>query len=486
MASFNFESESMQENEPSYQIYSPGSVLGLFSNALKINATVNLIYLKGRYAYGGGKAYGNYYYDNLFSESDNISIGVRISALLRTKIVNNEVYTLRGYIEKSIKNSSVELRFVVDEIIQQEEKMISEEELQRYELIQNKLEKGSTDLETVIRNKILKEEPIRMANIYGNNAIVQRDFAEGLDVSQKYFQISEYTCNITSSTSIISKIEEVAESDYDIIALVRGGGDRQSMEAFNDIALSKLFISLPAVTVTAIGHTVDETLLDKLADKRFHLPHEYGAGLHTIVEKLSHEKSNSRALLIDEVKKDVGKQFAEQVLTLEKQLKKKNDEFTEAQKTFKEQSENQVKTFTEQLKVRNEEVEKLKKDLSEKHGEQIKTLTEQLSKRTEEFQKFQELSSKQLQEMQKNFSEQQKLRQQEMDSYKKELAVLYEKNIQSAINEKTASLKAGMESLQQENLRLNAEVNNTKTDYMKIVIAGIIALVLGFVIAKAV
>lgn len=179
----------MQSEETTYQIYSPSSVLGLFSNALKINATINLIYLKGRYAYGGGKAYGNYYYDNLFSESDNISIGVRVSALFRTKIVNNEVYTLRGYIEKSIKNSSVELRFVVDEIIQQEEKAISEDELQRYELIQEKLEKGSTDLETVIRNKILKEEPIRIANIFGNNAIVQRDFAEGLDVSQKYFQI---------------------------------------------------------------------------------------------------------------------------------------------------------------------------------------------------------------------------------------------------------------------------------------------------------
>ncbi|WP_435524587.1 hypothetical protein [Chryseobacterium indoltheticum] len=130
---------------------------------------------------------------------------------MRTKIVNNEVYTLRGYIEKSIKNSSVELRFVVDEIIQQEEKAISEEELQRYELIQAKLEKGSTDLETVIRNKILKEEPIRIANIYGHNAIVQRDFAEGLDVSQKYFQISEYTCSITSSTSIAEKLKEVSK-----------------------------------------------------------------------------------------------------------------------------------------------------------------------------------------------------------------------------------------------------------------------------------
>lgn len=57
------------------------------------------------------------------------------------------------------------------------------------------------------------------------------------------------------------------------------------------------------------GHTVDETLLDKLADKRFHLPHDYGAGLHAIAEKLSHGRSNSRALLIDEVKKDVPNSF---------------------------------------------------------------------------------------------------------------------------------------------------------------------------------
>lgn len=62
----------MQPSEQTYQIYSPSSVLGLFSNALKLNATINLIYLKGRYSFGGGKAYGNSYYDVLFSESDKI------------------------------------------------------------------------------------------------------------------------------------------------------------------------------------------------------------------------------------------------------------------------------------------------------------------------------------------------------------------------------------------------------------------------------
>ena len=416
----------MESNEVSYPVYSPGSVIGIFSNALKLNATVNLIYLKGRYSFGGGKAYGNYFYDLLFSEGDNISIGIRISSLLRSKITNNEIYTLRGYIEKNVKNSSIELRFVVDEIIQQEERSISEEELQRYELIQKKLETGSRDLETLIRDKMLKGEKIRIANIYGNNAIVQKDFSEGLDVSGQYFEIDDHSCNITSSTAIISKLNDISPLDYDIVALVRGGGDRQSMETFNNIQLSELFIELNTVTITAIGHTVDETLLDKLADKRFHLPHDYGAGLHAIVEKLSHERSNSRALLIDEVKKDVSKQFSEQV----------------------------------------------------------KTLTEQLFKRNEEFQKLQESSVKQLQDTQKSFTEQERQRKEEMDSYKKEIAALHEKNMQSAINEKTASMKVRLETLNQDNMRLNQELQSSKTDYMKIIIAFILALFIGFVLAK--
>ena len=445
----------MEDNELAYPIYSPTSVIGIFSNALKLNATVNLIFLKGRYAFGAGKAYGNYFYDHLFSEGDHVSIGIRISSLLRSKIANNEIYTLRGYIEKSIKNSSIELRFVVDEIIQQEKRSISDEELGRYSLIQKKLEIGSKDMETLIRDKMLKGEKIRVANIYGNNAIVQKDFSEGLDVSMKYFDISDHTCNITSSTAIIAKLDEISAMNYDIVALVRGGGDRQSMETFNDLSLSELFISLKPVTVTAIGHTVDETLLDKLADKRFHLPHEYGAGLHSIAEKLSHERSNSRALLIDEVKRDIAKQFSEQVDTLQKQLTKKNDEFTEAQKIYKEQGENQHKAFIDQLNIRNEE-----------------------------FQKLQLSSAKQVDELQKNFQEQQKLRQEEIDKHKKEVDLLHEKNLQSAVSEKTAALKAELEIVKKDNIRLSQAKEGGVSTLIKIVIAFVFALILGYVFAK--
>ncbi|MDM1063953.1 hypothetical protein HXZ62_15500 [Empedobacter falsenii] len=343
--------------------------------------------MRGKYVYGQGKSYGGYYYDFLYAESSPVSIGVKISGLLRTKIVNNETYVLRGFIEKKIKNSSIELVFVVDEIIQQEDKTISEEDLKKFEILQKKLNQESKDLETFIREKLSNKEKIRIANIYGHNAIVQRDFYEGLGIASHEFLIEDYTCNITSATSIFDKLSELKIKDYDIIGIVRGGGDKQSFDAFDDVKLANYFISINSLMITAIGHTVDETLLDKLSDKRFNLPLDYGVGLNKIIEKLTLEKSNSRAALINEVKLDVTKQFNEQVKTLETQLNKRNLEF----KTLQESSQKTVKDLSEELYKMNKnnsltidnlikkqinELNKSKNDLEEAHKKSIQLLLE--------------------------------------------------------------------------------------------------------------
>lgn len=474
----------LESSEITYEIYSPTSVLALFNNALRLPGTENLIHLRGRYAFGGGKAYTNYFYDTLYSEADSISITVKIPALLRSKIVNNEIYTLKGYIEKILRNSRIDINFVVDGIIAQEEGTFSEDDLKKFELIQKKLEIGSKDLESLIRTKLLNNEIVRVANIYGHSAIVQKDFSEGLDVSQKYFEIVEYTCNITSPTSILTQLSELLNLNYDVIALVRGGGDKQSFEVFNDTTLAEYFINLNSVSVTAIGHTVNESLLDKLADRRFHLPHDYGAGLHLIVDKLVQEKSNSRALLIDEVKKDITKQFTEQVNTLGSQLKKKNEEFVEAQKTYKEQVENQTKSFNDQLKARNEEVEKLKKDLSEKHGEQVKSVQEQLNKKNDEFKKLQEENSKTITQLNENSQKLLKEQLEAMQKSKDEFSALYDRNLKSTVQSETASLAAKIDLTSKENTRLQLELDKKKSNILVYFIILIIGLVLGYFLNK--
>ena len=413
-------------DQTTYQIYSPASVVGSFNNALIIPQTLSLIYLKGRYTAGQGKSYAGYYYDLFYSESDTTSISVKLSGILRSKLVNGEVYILKGFIEKSVRNSSIDIRFVAEEIVQQEERQFSEEDLKRYDLIQAKLEKGSRDLETFIREKKLRNEPIRIANIYGHSAIVQHDFNEGLNISSGEFEITDFTCNITSATSILQKLQELKPLQFDIIALVRGGGDRQSFDVFSDVDLANEFINLESITITALGHTVDESLLDKLADRRFHVPHDYGDGLHKIIEKLREEKSNSRAILIDEVKKDITKQFEEQV----------------------------------------------------------KTLTTQLGNKNREFAKLQDDSAKQIKDLTENTEKQLKAQSDEMAKYKTDIADLHAKNLKSAIQSETATLNARIESVSKENVRLQEELNQRKTNFTLVIILLFIGVVIGFIISS--
>ena len=50
--------------------------------------------------------------------------------------------------------------------------------------------------------------------------------------------------HITLATSIQSQLQELMPLNFDVIALVRGGGPSDRFDAFNDVALAKLFIAL--------------------------------------------------------------------------------------------------------------------------------------------------------------------------------------------------------------------------------------------------
>ncbi len=140
---------------------------------------------------------------------------------------------------------------------------------------------------------------------------------------------------------------------------------------------------------------------------------------------MNEEKSNSRAVLIDEVKKDVTKQFAEQV----------------------------------------------------------KTLTEQLAQRNKEFTVLQETAVKQLTEHQEHYQQQLKQKAEEMSAYQKEIALLYDRNLKAALQSETAALQAKVIMVNQEQQRLQAEIDKRKVPVYLYFILLAIGLLLGYVLA---
>jgi len=232
---------------------------------------------------------------------------------------------------------------------------------------------GEIVKEHIYNNKILK-----IANLYGSTAIVHKDFEKGLADSMIRFQVSEHRCNFTSKSELIAALQRLKVLDFDVIALVRGGGDKSSLEVFNDPELGEEALSINQVLITALGHTVDESLLDKIADKKFALPHDYGNSLKVWVDEAISEQSKSKSFFIEQVKNDLTKTFQDQIMTLQKQLEIKNKEYETAQIKFKEMIEQNQKDKNESLLAKEKAFET-----------SINSLTEQIKSKEENIKNLQ-------------------------------------------------------------------------------------------------
>jgi exodeoxyribonuclease VII large subunit len=356
-------------------VYSPSSLLGVYAAALRTPADGRILLARGAYQLAPNqREYSGYFYDSIKSLNENKFIKSKTSSLIRHKLENNAVYTFKGFIEKRVSFSAIELVFVIDDILQKEENTITEEEVKRFAIIQRKLAIGFHDFEALVKEFTYKNELLRIANLYGNSAQVDQDFKKGIAEASVRYKIAEHRCSFGSKTDIINSLKALSQLEVDAIAIVRGGGDPSSLEIFNDPDIAETVIGIRPLFITALGHTFNDTLLDKVSDKKFALPHDYGNSLKVWVDAAVEEQSRSKSVLLDQVKRDVTKTFTDQLASLQNQLQIRNKEFEQAQIKFKEMTEQnhrdkadailtkekafdaQVKSLQEQLKAKEDSV----------------------------------------------------------------------------------------------------------------------------------
>lgn len=271
------------------QIYSPSAILNLFNNQLSINQAKKLIQLKGVFQPRNGQSYNGYYYDSLRDESSDAQLTIVIPALIRNGIEAGKTITVNGYITKRVANtqSRIEIQLNITDLVDQTHSKHSDEELKAIETLQLKASKGYRDVHSWIKERIINELPIKIAIVIGRNAIVDNDIKHQLKESIGFYKPVFHRFNFASESELIAGISLVEQSNYDIIAVSRGGGE--NLEIFNRNSLARKCLAMKALFVTAIGHKDDVTLLQKIADKAFITPSELGQFFNEVYNQTNEE-----------------------------------------------------------------------------------------------------------------------------------------------------------------------------------------------------
>jgi len=365
----------MEPESTSLVTYSPAAVLNLFNNSISVNQAKKLIQLKGIYIQGKGNQYSGYYYDTFRDESSDAQITILVPPLIRSELQPGKTITVSGFITKRIVNTagSIQIQLTVTDLVEQTQNKYSDEDIKKIEILQAKANAGYRDVHSWLKENIISETPFKITVLIGKTGIIDSDIKHQLKESIGYYDLGFHRINLSSEPEIIMALNSLDQQDNSLIVISRGGGE--NLDIFNKFPIAEKAITLKSLFVTAIGHKDDVTLLQKVADKSFITPSEFGQFLNDTYNHTIEELENSRARLVESVKAQLTANYQKQIDNLNQKLKD-NEElriktakdletvYQEKITLLNSQLSGEQKLQSERVSVLNEQIQSYKAQIS--------------------------------------------------------------------------------------------------------------------------
>lgn len=140
--------------------------------------------------------------------------------------------------------------------------------------------------------------PQRVAVVSSANAAGYQDFCKEIARSPYRVELTLFDAFMQghgAEDSIIEALERVADraDEFDVVALIRGGGSQSDLACFNSYRLCAHVAQFPLPVVTGIGHDKDESVADMVAARRLKTPTAVAAW---VVEQLAEFDGELEAL----------------------------------------------------------------------------------------------------------------------------------------------------------------------------------------------
>jgi exodeoxyribonuclease VII large subunit len=157
--------------------------------------------------------------------------------------------------------------------------------------------------------------PLRVGLLTSLGSAAYNDFVQ--ELRRSGFAFSLLACDVRvqgseAEAQIVAALGSLAKRKPDVIALIRGGGSRGDLAAFDSEAIARRIALLKVPVWTGIGHEIDSSVADAVAHRSFKTPTACAAALVEAVQECVQESED----LWREIVRAAGERTAEQRLEL--------------------------------------------------------------------------------------------------------------------------------------------------------------------------
>jgi exonuclease VII large subunit len=283
--------------------YTPHALLHTLGNSLQSPLFNEVFRIKGIYKYGKGVNYNGVYYDILRDEQSESNVTLMTPERLRTSLSEGQLIEVSAFLTKRFQASSgrIDLILTLNELFSRKTNPVNEEETKALAVLRQKASLGYKDADSYIRKRLFAQQNIRITILVGMTAIVDQDIKHQIREAAVAYHIEYIRINLAQPAEIIRALK--GYSDTDILVIARGGGENLSV--FDNPTLAETALTIRPIFITAIGHSTDEPLLQKIADKSFITPTALGQYFHDLYNRTTDEFNDSRAKLIGDLTKQI-------------------------------------------------------------------------------------------------------------------------------------------------------------------------------------
>lgn len=134
----------------------------------------------------------------------------------------------------------------------------------------------------------LPDVPLRVGLVTSGGSAAYRDFVHELEGSGYAFRVGLADVRVQGGSAahrIAYGLRRLASSEVDVIVVVRGGGAKSDLAAFDSEVVARAIAASPVPVLTGIGHEVDRTVADEVAHTAYKTPTACAAALALRVDE---------------------------------------------------------------------------------------------------------------------------------------------------------------------------------------------------------